>query len=152
MGVSLQNLLQNSHLSWLLIIFIMNEFEACMKDISSDFKYAIELSYVRKGKRSNRGRITCNLITKTVQDCGQHLTRCYSKEVANPPLNMAVESFARAAIENFDEWDSDKCPVVKDFMAQNRINLPEKNGSEMITLSTFVLFTFSFFMALNLMS
>merc|ERR1719431_934380 len=38
-----------------------------MKDISSDFKYAIELSYVRKGRRSNRGRITCNLITKTVQ-------------------------------------------------------------------------------------
>jgi len=123
------------------------EFQACWENAEEEFKAAIDGGdgfVADDGRPDLVERKTCNLITSLVQECGKYLVHCYTEESVEAHLDTAIEAYVDLLEKDFDAWDSQKCPVVKDFIA--------RSGSEMKTSFMFNSVTISLFVALRLMA
>merc|ERR1712142_225530 len=59
-------------------------------------------------------RKACNYLTATVEDCyGKLIGDCNTEEDVNDMRDQAIPGVLEQLSENVEEWDSEKCPVVK---------------------------------------
>jgi len=90
----------------------IRKFKACQKRSTDEAETNTRPDLVQ--------RKFCNLITSVVEDCGRYLNDCYAAESVRNDLDDIVEAYLENAEENLDGWDSDLCPVVRDFIARKR--------------------------------
>jgi len=93
--------------------------EEGLQTMQSDFNNcAVELSYKFDSEREgdNEEDALCNLISKTVDECGQIWERCHSPDEVRRLKDTQLE----ALMLQHSEVSQDKCQVVVDYLASGR--------------------------------
>merc|ERR1719347_885870 len=64
-------------------------------------------------------RKACNYLTASIEDCyGKLIGDCATEEDVNDMRDQAIPGVLGQLAESMEEWDSEKCPVVKYYYTQ----------------------------------
>merc|ERR1719228_1686750 len=78
-------------------------------------------------------RKACNYLTATVEDCyGKLIGDCNTEEDVNDMRDQAIPGVLEQLSENVEEWDSEKCPVVKNHFDRVKEETSEDDEAEEI--------------------
>jgi len=96
------------------------KFEVCVKLAVDDFNAAIKDD---DGRPNFIERKECNYVTVIVEECGKLLPDCFTDKGALNKIDKRVTEFLEdetSGVKNRPlDWDDDKCPVVRDYIARN---------------------------------
>jgi len=90
-----------------------SNYEACVASAHAEHREA--LSRGDDGKPDFYSRKSCNYIESTVKDCGELLIGdCFDADAVQEMRNSQFKTIV-ASLEQAEEWDSTKCPAVKEW-------------------------------------
>merc|ERR1711872_945306 len=76
-------------------------------------------------------RKACNYLTATVEDCyGKLIGDCNTEKDVNDMRDQAIPGVLEQLSENVEEWDSEKCPVVKNHFDRVKEETEEEEKEE----------------------
>merc|ERR1719334_792355 len=77
-------------------------------------------------------RKACNYLTATVEDCyGKLIGDCNTEVDVNDMRDQVIPGVLQQLSETVEEWDSEKCPVVKNHL--DRVNpLTEEDEAQVV--------------------
>merc|ERR1712142_902998 len=76
-------------------------------------------------------RKACNYLTATVEDCyGKLIGDCNTEEDVNDMRDQAIPGVLEQLSENVEEWDSEKCPVVKNHFDRVKEETSEDDDAQ----------------------
>jgi len=95
------------------------DFQNCAKKAHADYAQAISAGW--DGREAFSARMACNYITQSVEECGNILVgECNSEEKVREMKDHQIENFAFRLSSRDESWDSEKCPVVKEYLDRKR--------------------------------
>merc|ERR1719290_968572 len=83
------------------------------------------------GRPDYFARKACNYLTATVEDCyGKLIGDCNTEEDVNDMRDQAIPGVLEQLSENVEEWDSEKCPVVKNHFDRVKEETSEDDDAQ----------------------
>merc|ERR1712212_1386234 len=103
---------------------LIEAFQVCTTKAYTDYTEAIAAG--DDGRPDWFARKSCNYVTAAVEDCGNTLIGdCMTEEEVNTEKDRQIKDVLQQLSEKIDEWDSEKCPAVKEHLARTN---PVENG------------------------
>jgi len=97
---------------------VLADFDACTLQAYNDYKVAFEAG--DDGRPDWMARKSCNYMTAAVEDCGNKLIgECNTEEEVNENKDHQLKGILIQLQSSVEEWDSEKCPAIKDHI--NRV-------------------------------
>jgi len=95
---------------------VHNDFNACTKEAYRTYTAAIAAG--DDGREHWRARKSCNYMTDSIENCGQKLVEggCMSEEAVNKMKDDQLKKILTNLQVTVADWDSDKCPPIKDHI------------------------------------
>merc|ERR1711915_985597 len=92
---------------------LFKEFDDCAAKAYEEYKVAFQKG--DDGRPDWMARKSCNYMTSAVEDCGNMLMKdgCNTQEEVNEMKDHQMEGILHQLQQSVEEWDTDKCPVVK---------------------------------------
>jgi len=107
---------------------VLADFDACTLQAYNDYKTAFEGG--DDGRPDWMARKSCNYMTAAVEDCGNKLIgECNSEEEVTANKDHQLTGILMQLQSSIEEWDSDKCPAIKDHIDRMRAD-KEGEGSD----------------------
>merc|ERR1719481_2168976 len=76
-------------------------------------------------------RKNCNYLTATVEDCyGKLIGDCHTEEEVNELRDEVIPGVLKQLSESDEEWDSEKCPVVKNHLERVKEETAEDDDAQ----------------------
>merc|ERR1712042_421797 len=76
-------------------------------------------------------RKACNYLTASVEDCyGKLIGDCATEEDVNDMRDQAIPGVLGQLSESMEEWDSEKCPVVKNHLERVKVETAAQKEEE----------------------
>merc|ERR1712098_412992 len=76
-------------------------------------------------------RKACNYLTASIEDCyGKLIGDCATEEDVNDMRDQAIPGVLGQLSESMEEWDSEKCPVVKNHLERVKEETAEDDDEE----------------------
>merc|ERR1712098_769005 len=76
-------------------------------------------------------RKNCNYLTATVEDCyGKMIGDCHTEEEVNELRDEVIPGVLKQLSESDEEWDSEKCPVVKNHLERVKEETAEDDDAQ----------------------
>merc|ERR1719481_1180630 len=76
-------------------------------------------------------RKNCNYLTATIEDCyGKLIGDCATEEDVNDMRDQAIPGVLGQLSESMEEWDSEKCPVVKNHLERVKEETAEDDDAQ----------------------
>merc|ERR1712142_1182531 len=76
-------------------------------------------------------RKACNYLTATVEDCyGKLIGDCHTEEEVNELRDEVIPGVLGQLAESMEEWDSEKCPVVKNHLERVKEETAEDDDAQ----------------------
>jgi len=94
---------------------VFADFDACTHQSYNDYKTAYEAG--DDGLPNWMARKSCNYMTAAVEECGNTLVgECVTEEEVTEMKDHQLKGILMQLQTSAEEWDSDKCPAVKDHI------------------------------------
>jgi len=92
---------------------LFKQFDDCAAKAYEEYKVAFQKG--DDGRPDWMARKSCNYMTSAVEDCGNMLMKdgCNTQEEVNEMKDHQMEGILHQLQQSVEEWDTDKCPVVK---------------------------------------
>merc|ERR1711942_209849 len=76
-------------------------------------------------------RKACNYLTASIEDCyGKLIGDCATEEDVNDMRDQAIPGVLGQLSESMEEWDSEKCPVVKNHLERVKEETAEDDDAQ----------------------
>merc|ERR1719245_2158085 len=83
------------------------------------------------GRPDYFARKNCNYLTATVEDCyGKLIGDCHTEEEVNELRDEVIPGVLKQLSESDEEWDSEKCPVVKNHLERVKEETAEDDDAQ----------------------
>lgn len=94
------------------------EHSKCVTKAYDDYRKAATQN---DGKPDFMARKACNYMTAAVEECGNKLVGdCYTEDKVNAMKDEQVDKVLDKLQQNIKEWESDKCPAVKQHIDRKK--------------------------------
>merc|ERR1711915_58682 len=92
---------------------LFKQFDDCAAKAYEEYKVAFQKG--DDGRPDWMARKSCNYMTSAVEECGNMLMKdgCNTQEEVNEMKDHQMEGILHQLQQSVEEWDTDKCPVVK---------------------------------------